>query len=199
MAWHLDGTYFETCSCNVACPCTFSLDLGADNDRCNVLLAFHIDSGEIEGVDVSGLTVALLADTPKVMTDGSWRLGVLIDGSASDQQVEKLGAVFGGQHGGPMEMLAPLIGEQLGMERVSIDYADNDGRHSLRAGDGVDVEVEDLVPFGKEDGQPVRLEGAFHPASSTLTVARATKTRISAFGIQYEGKSAFSAPFSWSG
>ena len=92
MAWNLDGSYFETCSCDVVCPCTASLSLGATNDRCNVVLVFNVKSGEVDGTDVSGLTVAAVADTPKVMTDGNWRLGVVIDEAASDEQAEKLGA-----------------------------------------------------------------------------------------------------------
>jgi hypothetical protein len=44
----------------------------------------------------------------------------------------------------------------------------------------------------------VRLTGIFHPAGSELTVARATRSRIDAFGIQYEGVSGFSTShFSW--
>ena len=79
MAWQIEGTYFETCSCEVVCPCTASLALGADYDRCRVTLVFHVAGGDVEGTDVSGLTVAALADTPKVMTDGNWRMGVFID------------------------------------------------------------------------------------------------------------------------
>jgi hypothetical protein len=201
MSWSLEGTYFENCSCEVPCPCTVSLDLGADYDRCQVLLAFHVESGEVEGVDVSGLTAGIVADTPKVMTDGNWRVGVILDAAASDEQAEKLGAVFGGQLGGPMEMLGGLIGEQLGVERAEIEYVDDGVRHSVRIGDGIAVEVEDVVPFGVEDGQPVHLVGAFHPAGSDLTVARATSSRISAFGldISNDGRSAFSAPFAWAG
>src|SRR5437764_11241471 len=86
MAWSLNGRYFENCSCDVVCPCTASLSLGADYDRCQVVLVFHVDEGKIEGVDVSGLTVAAIGDTPKVMTDGNWRLGVLMDDKASDEQ-----------------------------------------------------------------------------------------------------------------
>ena len=102
MAWKLEGTYFETCSCDVVCPCTASLALGADLDRCRVTLVFNVAHGEVEGTDVSGLVVAAVADTPKVMSDGNWRLGVFIDAAASDEQAEKLGAVFSGQLGGPM-------------------------------------------------------------------------------------------------
>jgi hypothetical protein len=198
MAWNLEGTYFETCSCEVVCPCTASLSLGADYDRCRVTLVFNITGGEVDGTDMRDLKVVAVADTPKVMTDGNWRLGVFIDEAASDAQAEKLGAVFGGQLGGPMAALAPLVSESLGVERAPIDVREEGLRHSVRIGDAIDFEIEDVVPFGVESGEPARLSGVFHPAGSELTIARATRSRISAFGIEYEGKAGFSAsPFSW--
>ena len=198
MAWKLSGTYFETCSCEVICPCTASLSLGADNDRCNVTLVFNIVEGDVEGTDVGGMKVAAVADAPKVMTDGNWRVGVFIDAAASDEQAEKLGAVFGGQLGGPMEALGPLIGESLGLERASIDIVEEGLRHSVKIGDAIDFEVEDVVPFGVETGEPARLIGIFHPVATELTIAKATRSRISAFGIEFEGKSAFSSSrFAW--
>jgi hypothetical protein len=198
MAWKLEGTYFETCSCEVVCPCTASLALGADYDRCKVTLVFHVVDGDVEGTDVSGLTVAAVGDSPKVMSDGNWRLGVFIDGAASDEQAEKLGAVFGGQLGGPMEALAPLVSENLGVERAPIEVREDGLRHSVRIGDAIDFEIEDVVPFGVESGEPARLSGIFHPAGSELTIAKATRSRIGAFGIEYEGKSGFSSSaFSW--
>jgi hypothetical protein len=201
MAWKLDGTYFENCSCDMPCPCTVSFDAGADYDRCQVLLAFNIESGEVDGVDVGGLTAAVIADTPKVMTDGNWRLGLVLDEAASDEQAEKLGAVFSGQMGGPMAALAPLIGEVVGSDRMPIEY-ENDGlQHRVRVGDATVVEVEDVVPFGVESGEPARLEGVFHPANSTLTIAKSHRGKISALGMEFDntGRSAFSAPFSWAG
>jgi hypothetical protein len=198
MAWNLDGTYFETCSCDVVCPCTASLALGATHDRCRVTLVFHVTDGDVEGTDVSGLTVAAVADTPKVMSEGNWRLGVIIDEAASDEQAEKLGAVFGGQLGGPMEALGPLVGENLGVERAPIEVREDGLRHSAKIGDAIDFEIEDVVPFGVESGEPARLVGIFHPAGSELTVSRATRSSINAFGIEYEGKAGFSnSSFSW--
>ena len=198
MSWKLAGSYFETCSCEVVCPCTASLALGADYDRCRVTLVFNVKDGEVEGTDVSGLTVAAVADAPKVMTDGNWRIGVFIDSAASDEQAEKLGAVFSGALGGPMEALGPLIGENLGVERAEIEVQESGLKHSIRIGDVVEFEVEDVVPFGVESGEPARLTGIFHPAGSELTVARAKRSRINAFGIEFEGGSAFStSQFSW--
>jgi len=198
MSWTVEGRYFENCTCEVPCPCTASLALGADYDRCRVVLVFHVDSGEVDGVDVSDLTVAAVGDTPKYMLEGGWRLGVLIDDAATDEQAEKLGGVFSGALGGPMAALAPLIGENLGVQRAPMDFTSEGLRHSLRAGGLGTVEVEDVVPFGVESGEPARLVGIFHPAGTELTVARATRANIDAFGITFSGKSAFSASqFAW--
>lgn len=199
MAWNVSGSYFETCSCNVICPCTASLTLGATLEYCRVVLVFNVKQGHVDGTDVGGLTVAAIADTPKVMTDGNWRLGVFIDAKASDEQADKLGGVFSGALGGPMAGLVPLVGESLGVERLPIEVQENGLKHSIRIGDVVDFEVEDVVPFGVETGQPARLVGVFHPAGSELTIARATRSNINAFGVAYEGKSGFSiANFAWS-
>src|SRR4051794_990174 len=179
MSWKIEGRYFENCNCNAPCPCTASLALGADNERCTPVLAFHIDSGEVEGIDVGGLSVVAVADTPRVMTEGNWRLGVVIDAAASDEQAGKLGSLFSGELGGPMEALGPLLGENLGSERAQIEFSSEDGNHSLKVGDSIEVEVEDLVPFGSESGKPARLVNIFHPAGPEMNLARSKGSRVS--------------------
>ena len=198
MAWNLKGSYIETCSCELMCPCNLSFDHGATYDYCRVTLVFNIREGEVEGTDISGLKVAAIADTPKVMTEGNWKLGVYVDDNASEEQADKLVKVFTGQLGGPMAGLAPLVGEVLGVERAAIDIQDDGVTHSVRIGDAIDFEIKDIVPFGVETGQPVKFSGMFHPVASDLTMAEATRSRISAFGIEYEGKTGLSkSEFSW--
>jgi hypothetical protein len=198
MSWNLKGSYVETCSCELMCPCNLSFDHGATYDFCRVVLVFNIREGEIEGTDISGLKVAAIADTPKVMTDGNWRLGVFIDEQATTEQADKLVAVFSGQLGGPMAAIVPLVGEMLGVERAAIEVLDDGLRHSVRVGDAIDFEIEDIVPFGVETGEPVRFAGMFHPVASDLTMAEAKRSRINAFGIEYEGKTGLStSEFSW--
>jgi hypothetical protein len=198
MSWSLRGNYVETCSCELMCPCNLSFDHGATYDFCRASLIFEIEEGDVEGTDIGGLNVAAIIDTPKVMTEGNWRLGVFVDEDATDEQVEKLVQVFSGQLGGPMAALAPLVGEMLGPERARIEV-DHDGvRHSVRVGDAIDFEIEDIVPFGVESGEPVRFAGMFHPAGSDLTMAEAKRSSINAFGIEYEGKTGLSkSGFSW--
>jgi len=166
MAWRLDGKYFESCSCDAVCPCTWSaLTAKATLDRCRALLTYHVESGEINGVDVSGLSFALFLDTPPLMSEGNWRVGVYLDEAASDRQAEQLGAVLGGQLGGPPAMLGPLIGEMLGVERAPITYSEDGRSHHVRIGDAVHVGVEDFVALEGQD--PVQLTNVFHPSNTT--------------------------------
>lgn len=199
MSWNLRGSYAETCSCELMCPCNLSFDHGATYDFCRACLAFTIREGDIDGVDVRGRRVATIIDAPKVMTDGNWRLGMFIDEDATDEQFDRLAQVFGGQLGGPMAMLAPLVGEVVGVQRAAIDLSDDGLRHSVRVGDAIEFEIEDIVPFGVETGQPVRFQGMFHPVGSDLTMAEARSSRIDAFGIRYEGRTGLStSEFAWS-
>src|SRR6516162_1122170 len=167
MAWQLRGTYFESCSCDAVCPCTWSaLTAKATLDRCRALLAYHVESGQINDVDVSGLNFALY-----------------LDDTATDSQIEQLGAVLSGQAGGPPAMLAPLIGEMLGVEKMPMTYSEDGRGHHVRIGDGIDVGVEDFVALEGQD--PVRLTNVFHPSNTTLTVAPANAAHLSTFGIDW--------------
>jgi hypothetical protein len=200
MAWKLDGTYFENCNCDWVCPCTVtSFAAPSTGDRCTAILNYHVQRGQIDGTDVSGRSVSIVADSPKRMLDGGWRVGVIIDDKATKEQADKLTGVFAGQMGGPMANLAPLIGEILGIERLPIEYVDDGKRHRIRIGDSIAIEVEDYA--AAEGMETTKLTGVAHPSGSTITIAKPIDSKIKAFGMEFEnaGKSAFSAPFSWSG
>jgi hypothetical protein len=200
MAWHLEGTYFENCNCDSVCPCTTSgLTAPADNDRCNVVLLFHIDTGEVDGVNVGGLTVGMVADTPSPMVAGNWRVGLFMDAAASAEQAAALGAVFAGQRGGALEGLVPLISENLGVETVPIQFEDDGRTHRAKVGDVLEMEVEDFVSPLDESGKGVTISGIGFPAD-TVTVATATKSQGKPFGLDFSnvGKNGHAAPFAWS-
>ena len=198
MSWELSGTYFENCTCDGACPCTASsLQWPADKDFCDAVLAFHVDSGEVEGTPIEDLSVIVVAHAPQAtMAAGNWKVGLYVDDRASDEQTEKLGAVFGGGMGGPMAAVAGLIGEVAGLERASISYSEEGTTHRVTVGDTIDVEIQDLTP--PESSQPTRYENIRHPAGSSVTVAQATRSSVSGFGIEFEGRAASSASFAWS-
>ena len=199
MSWNLKGSYVETCSCELMCPCNLSFDHGATYDYCRVTLAFNIREGEVEGTDIAGRKVAAIADTPKVMTEGNWRLGVFIDDQASDEQFDKLVQGVRRPARRPDGGARPLDRRDRSASSARRSRSTTTGlRHSVRVGDAIDFEIEDIVPFGVETGEPVRFDGMFHPVASDLTMAEAKRSRINAFGIEYEGRTGLStSEFSW--
>jgi len=202
MAWHLEGTYIENCNCDIVCPCAASgFAAPADYERCNAVFAWHIDSGEVDGTDVSDLSVVLVIDVPQQTWEGNWRVGMFMDEGASEEQAEKLGGIFSGQMGGPLANVVPLIGENLGIEVAPIEHIDDGRRHRVKVGDAIDVEIEDIVSPLDPDGPPPKLTETKHPANSEMTPARTLSGSVRGLGVDYsgEGKTGFSTPFSWSG
>src|SRR5690349_9409507 len=88
MAYHLEGRLLEVCNCRVLCPCWIGED--PDPGTCDTIVAWHIDKGSIEGVDVGGHTIAAVAHIPGNILKGNWRAAIYIDDKASDKQQEAL-------------------------------------------------------------------------------------------------------------
>ena len=199
MSWQLEGTFYENCSCDVICPCTWSnLSREATGDDCRASLAFRVDRGRVDDVDVSGRALVLAVQAPRMMVDGNWRAGLIVDADSTDEQMEALSKVFTGQLGGPMAGLAPLIGEILGAERAPIELEADELGWVVRIGD--DTQLQGSIEHAPDASEPVTLTGIFaHPAGPTLTVTPAVDVRSSMFGIEWSGtaRSGFTAPFSW--
>jgi hypothetical protein len=197
MAWSMEGTFFENCSCDAICPCTWSnLARRATRDFCRAALAFRVDSGDVEGVDVGGRTFVVVLDTPAMMVEGGWRVGAFVDDGASAEQVAALGRVISGEIGGPLANLGPLIGEFLGIEQAPVSVTSDGRHHHVMVGDVVDYQSEQVIT---ESGDRVELTNIVtHPAGPTLGVA-AVSARNAPFGIAWsgEGLSGFSNRFAW--
>jgi hypothetical protein len=201
MAWNLQGMFYENCSCDAICPCTWSnlAHKATRDDYCRFALAFEIESGDVEGADLSGRTFVMIADTPPDMTQGNWRIGVFVDDGATEDQVGKLGQVLSGSLGGPPAALGPLLGEFLGIEQASISIEREGNTHRVKVGDAVDYTGARTVIEG---GDQVMLTNIVsHPAGPTLGLAPVSESKVSAFGIEFGGKdlSGFSNPFRWQG
>jgi hypothetical protein len=199
MSWELEGFYVENCNCDAICPCTWSnLARQATFDDCRATLGFHIERGEIDGVDVGGRTMVLALVAPKQMIEGNWRAGLVFDNDTTDEQMSQLTSVFTGALGGPMAGLAPLIGEFLGAERGEISLESGDEGWSLRVGN--DTNLGGSVVHAPESDDVVTLTSILaHPAGPTLTVTPSAQVSSSLLGIEFSGesRSGFTAPFRW--
>jgi hypothetical protein len=85
---------------------------------------WDVREGNSDGVDLSGLKVALMVNFPDVITNGNWKIGAIVDEGASDEQVSALEAIVSGQQGGPFGDMAALVGEFAGVQRGPLSYSD---------------------------------------------------------------------------
>jgi hypothetical protein len=153
MAYDIEGRLLEVCTCNVLCPCWVGEN--PDNGSCESALAWHVDSGAIEGVDVSGITIAASVHIPEnVLIPKSWKAAIFVDDRSTPEQEQALLKVFTGQLGGAIADLAGLIGEVVAVERAPITFTVEGGKGRLVIGDVADA---DLIPYMGATGNPTIL------------------------------------------
>lgn len=126
MPYRMNGRFFEACDCYVPCPCWFD-DL-PDEDECTGLIAWQIENGEIEGIDVTGSAVV------SVSQHGGSRgaphrahVALLVDERTDDDQLDVIRRAFTGDLGGPLGELATMKARTVAVERAAISFVmDND-------------------------------------------------------------------------
>ena len=196
--YSLQGTLLEACSCGVLCPCWIGED--PDEGTCDAFVGYHFDKGEIDGVDVSGLSMVMVAKIPgNVMIPKTWRVAIFIDGKASDQQKDKIVAAYSGELGGPLADMAQFVGEVLGVEKVDIEHTVSGGAGKLRvAGGAVDAEME---PYKSADGTTTTLRDSVFSTvpGSPAYVSKASrhKVKLPQYGFEWEfsGRNAIQADY----
>lgn len=196
MGYRLQGRMLEACSCDVICPCWVGAD--PDGGSCEGIAFWHVDQGTIDGVDVSGRTIGVVAHIPGNATQaGMWKALVLLDDGATPEQQDALVNVWTGQAGGPVADLAQVIGEVLDLRRVPVDFGVTDGKGRFTAGTVVELEMEPLeMPLGRAG----LVNSAFSsiPGAPTL-VGRSTLLRMNepdhGFDFSFSGQSALQGPF----
>jgi hypothetical protein len=197
MSFSVEGDYFETCNCGISCPCIWLKP--ADNDNCDVMLAWHVKTGEKDGVDLSNLSAVMAVHSPKQMTDGNWKVALYLDDRATPEQSEALGAVFSGAAGGYLAGLGPLIGEVAGVAPAAITFDRSNG--SLRA------EVAGALSMASEEAQgmdgataPVITNPFFGALMQPVTQAKAGDVRYHGhWDVEYSGTNSFVSDFRYEG
>lgn len=202
-SWNITGQYMETCNCAFLCPCiTSNLTAVPTEGDCKAAVAMRIDQGTKDGVALDGLSFIVLMHSPGAMASGNITVGLVIDAAATDAQAEAISAIATGAAGGPMAALGPLVGRVAGTERRPIRFESDGLKRSVTAGDLVDQACDGVASAG-DPSQAICLDQTVHPANTRLSLAKATRSRIHAFGIDWDDASGTRnghfAPFQWSG
>ena len=153
MAYNLEGRLLEVCNCRVLCPCWIGED--PDFGTCDTIVCWHFDKGKIEGVDVAGTTIALIAHIPGNILQGNWRAAVYLDDKVTPQQEEAILGVYTGKLGGPVADLAKLVGEVVSVEKVPIQFDVQGAKGTLKVGNAGYAELE---PYQGPSGKPTTLQ-----------------------------------------
>ena len=190
-AYLLEGTLIEACSCNVLCPCWVGED--PDLGECFSFVAYHIDSGRVGGLDVSGHSMVMVTYIPGNVLAGNWEEVVLVDDRASPSQRDALVKVFTGQLGGPMADFAQLIGTVKAVESVPISHQVRGGVGTLSIPGILEAEME---PYRSPTGDVTTLRDSIFSTvpGSPAWVSKASRHRVSlpqhGMSWEYEGRNA---------
>jgi len=194
--WKLQGSYFETCNCEVACPCVW-LQPPSEGD-CKLLVAWHIDKGHFAEQSLNNLNIALACYAPANMKDGNWQAALYIDQRANDAQFDAITQIFSGQQGGHLEILMSFVTEVLGIKKVKIDYKEQGNKRFMSIPDIAQVEIESIQGItGAQStiSNPPLCVVSSHPA----TVAKSKKYQYQDFDKdwQFNDRNGFYSAFSY--
>lgn len=196
--WKVDGTYFESCNCDVACPCVFT-SAPTEGD-CTAVVAWHIDEGAFGDVTLDGLNVVLAAYSPGHMLESPWQVALYVDETADEAQQQALIQIFGGQAGGHPAALGQFVDEVLGVKPAAITYRKNGRQRHLQINGIAEVAIAGMGGQGDADvtlhNNPITVAPGY-PAvaakSETLTY------RDYGFDWSLSGKNGFYSPFAYQG
>jgi len=201
VAWHIRGSYFESCNCDPICPCRRidSVPGGrSTHGTCAGVLSWLIEEGEATGTDLAGLSVALAISYSDDELGSPWSWILYIDERSTDEQQEGLEAIFTGELGGDALTHFPWAWKEsylLGVRRVAIEVDHTRRRQLLRIRDHVTVRIRDryagwetvtcVIPGHDRDGEEL--------------VAEELRVQDGPLGFDYTGTCGYGATFSYSG
>ncbi|MFG3495715.1 DUF1326 domain-containing protein [Streptomyces sp. NPDC047928] len=194
MTWSISGRYVAGCSCVLVCGCPVDgMPRNAQGDEeCRGVTGFHVEDGRLDDLDLSGVDFALYNHFPSHLTAGGWKVGIVVDEGASDEQADALERILSGREGGAFGELSQFFGEYLGMERAGVSLSDGD-KPQASVGGRTDVEFEALKG---PDGKPTTVKNAMFGFAPEYTIGRASG-RSDSFGLSFDAQYGESAPFSF--
>jgi hypothetical protein len=200
-AWHIRGTYFESCNCDAICPCR-RID-GVPGGRsthgiCLGVLTWLIEEGQANGTDLAGLPVAMAISFDDDEPGSPWTWILYVDERTSDEQQAALEAIFTGRLGGDALEHFPWAwkaSELVGVRRVGIELDHTRRRQWLRIRDRVTVRIRDR--YAGEEAVTCVVSG--HDQDGEELVADELRVDDGPLSFDYSGICGYAASFDYSG
>jgi len=168
MAYRIASIYVIHCSCHLLCPCSIDGPPTSPDGQCDAASVFHVESGNSNGTDLSGVDFALYFHLPANLTAGNWTVGLVVDDGASDEQAQAVERIVSGQEGGPFAEFVPLISEVQPLRRASVTFSGGDEPSASIEGEA-EIRFE---PFRAPDGTPTTVSNAMLAFAPTYTIGK---------------------------
>lgn len=194
--WSLEGNYFESCNCDLVCPCIFLMP--PTKGYCHALVGWQIDKGHLNDVKLDGVKVAVYLEAPGLLTDGGWVVCLYVDKEATEMQVGAIGELWSGKHGGHLGVIASLITEVKSVEQAPIDIKIDGKKRHLKVGK---VGENEMYAIDGEDGGDVVVSN--HPLavapSNPLVIHKVKKAwfRGNGFNHSHADTVGLASPFQY--
>jgi hypothetical protein len=201
VSWRIRGSYFESCNCEAICPCR-RID-GAAGGRsthgvCMGVLSWLIEDGHADGLDLSGLPVALASRYSDDEPGSPWTWALYLDARASNEQRTALEGIFTGRLGGDAERHFPWAwkaSELVAVRPVEIEVDHTRRRQWLRISDRVSVRIRDR----HDGGETVTCVIPGHHRAGEELVADELLVEDDLLAFAYRGVCGYGSTFDYSG
>jgi hypothetical protein len=112
VSYSVNGSYFESCNCDPICPCRMVDGVAGGRSThgiCKGVLAWSIEDGQVQEIDVAGLMTALVIEYEDDEPGSPWTIVLHVDERATSEQHAALAGVFLGRLGGPHVGVLPWV------------------------------------------------------------------------------------------
>jgi len=201
VAWHIRGSYFETCNCDVICPCRRVNGVPGGRSTsgvCMGALSWLIEDGEAEGVDLTGIPVGIAFNYSDDVERSPWDWILYLDATASPDQQAALEGIFTGRLGGDALEHFPWAwkpSDLLAVRAVGLEVHHEPRRQRFRVHDHVTVRIRDRYP----GDETVSCVVPGHDRVGEELIADVMRVKDGPLVFEYSGNCGYAATFDYSG
>ena len=199
MSWSVEGSYYEACNCEAVCPCRREGDRRGGRstyETCDFVLSWMIEAGNVDGRDLSGRKVVMTGFYSDDEEHSPWRVSLVIDQDATDQQFSDLADVFLGRLGGDTrKQFAAAIVEVRGVHRGAIELVHE--RRKWRIGVDTTIEVRSTVEA--DAAGPVTCGIPGHQQPGTELIADVITVDLDDFRFDVRSRCSYQSRFAYQG
>ena len=225
--WWAEGLLFENCNCAAVCPGHIHFSQKCTHEVCHGFWAIRFEGGRVgvdggdagraengdgagavdgvggvdgaREVDLAGVDVVVVYETPQVMVDGGWKQVIIVSESATEAQRRAVEEILTGRRGGPWEILARFVGDARPTRSAPIRIEEAPGRKSVTVKGLLAGAVEAIR--GRNRAEPVTFENIYNQIHDTSQVIARGSTRYDdgEIVIANEGTHGLWSRFRWSG